>query len=87
MLDLIENVFGEVYPSLNLKKGFALSWVRGDSYEQMNKDYEIKIHDIEKLCQYNVSYQMSFFVGNIIDLVDAECVNIDALIYYKQASG
>lgn len=85
LLDLIENVFGEVYPSLNLKKGFALSWVRGDSYEQMNKDYEIKIHDIEKLCQYNVSYQMSFFVGNIIDLVDAECVNIDALNLLQQA--
>lgn len=85
LLDLIENLFGEVYPSLNLKKGFALSWIRGDSYEQMNKEYEIKIYDIEKLCQYNISYQMSFLVGNIIDLVDVECVNIDALKLLQQA--
>lgn len=85
LLDSIENLFGEVYPSLNLKKGFALSWIRGDSYEQMNKEYEIKIYDIEKLCQYNVSYQMSFLVGNIIDLVDVECVNIDVLQLLQQA--
>ena len=85
LLDLIENLFGEVYPSLNLKKGFALSWIRGDSYEQMSKNYDVKIYDIEKLCQYNVSYQMSFLVGNIIDLVEAECVNIDALKLLQQA--
>ena len=85
LLDLIENLFREVYPSLNLKKGFALSWIHGDSYEQMHEEYKIKIYYIEKLCQYNLSYQMSFLVGNIIDLVDAECVNIDALKLLQQA--
>lgn len=38
LLDLIENLFREVYPSLNLKKGFALSWIHGDSYEQMHEE-------------------------------------------------
>ena len=85
LLDLIENLFAEMYPSLNLKNGFALSWILGNSYEKMSKEYEIKIYDIEKLCQYNVSYQMSFLVGNIIDLVDAECVNIAALKLLQQA--
>lgn len=85
LLKQIEELFGEVYPSLELKEGFALSWIRGDSYEKMHKDYGIKIFDIEKLCQYNVSYQMSFLVGNIIDLVDAECVNMDTLRLLQQA--
>lgn len=51
----------------------------------MHEEYKIKIYYIEKLCQYNLSYQMSFLVGNIIDLVDAECVNIDALKLLQQA--
>ena len=84
LLEPIEELFGMVYPSLELKKGFALSWVRGDSYEQMSKDYEIKIYDVEKRCQYNVSYLMSFLVGNIVDLVDAECTNADALLLLQQ---
>lgn len=68
-----------------MKKGFALAWIRGDSYEKISKDYEITIYDVEKYCQYNLSYQMSFLVGNIIDLVDAECENKDALLLLQQA--
>ncbi len=85
LLEPIENLFDRVYPSLALKKGFALSWMRGDSFEKMSKDYEVTIQDVEKYCQYNLSYQMSFLVGNVIDLVDAECENIDALLLLQQA--
>lgn len=85
LLEPIEELFGMVYPSLELKKGFALSWIRGDSYDQISKDYETKVYDVEKICQYNVSYQMSFLVGNIIDLVDPECENIDSLLLLQQA--
>ena len=84
LLEPIENLFGEVYPSLRLKKGFALSWIRGDSYEKMSEDYEVRIQEVEKICQYNVSYQMSFLVGSIADLVDEECVNKDALLLLQQ---
>lgn len=84
LLDSIESLFAEVYPSLNLKKGIAFSWIQGESYEYMSKNHGIKIYDIEKLCQYTVSYRMSFLVGNIIDLVDDECVNIDTLQLLQQ---
>lgn len=85
LLEPIEDLFGRVYPSSVMKKGFALAWIRGDSYEKISKDYEITIYDVEKYCQYNLSYQMSFLVGNIIDLVDAECENKDALLLLQQA--
>ena len=67
-----------------MKKGIAFSWIQGESYEYMSKNHGIKIYDIEKLCQYTVSYRMSFLVGNIIDLVDDECVNIDTLQLLQQ---
>lgn len=84
LLEPIEDLFDRIYPSLALKKGFALSWIRGDSYEKISKDYDISVYDVEKYCQYNLSYQMSFLVGNVIDLVDAECENIDALMLLQQ---
>lgn len=85
LLFLIEELFDEIYSSLKLETGFALAWIRGDSYEQISKKFETRIYDVEKICQYNISYQMSFLVGNIIDLVDVECVNIDALQLLQQA--
>ena len=85
LLKLLEELFAELYPSLRLENGIALSWVRGDSYNQMSKDYGIAIVDIEKLCQKIISFQMSFLVGNVIDLVDIGCVNIDELQLLQQS--
>lgn len=85
LLDTIEDLFNEIFPSLSIKDGFSLSWIRGDSYEKISNDYKLKIYDVEKISQYNISYQMSFLVGNIIDLVDAECVNLDSLSLLQQA--
>ena len=84
ILMLLEGLFAELYPDLNLEKGIALSWIRGDSYSQMSEEFGIKIADVEKQCQYSISFQMSFLVGNIIDLVSAECVNLDALQLLQQ---
>ena len=81
----IEKLYREVYPSLNLQEGFALAWIRGDSYNRISDDFGIKVDDVEKKCQYNLSFQMSFLVGNIIDLVEVDCVNLDALMLLQQA--
>lgn len=81
----IEELFKEVYPSLSLQEGFALAWIRGDSYEKIGNDFDLKIQDVEKYIQFNISYQLSFLVGNVIDLVDVECVNLDNLILLQQA--
>jgi len=79
LLVLIEALFKEIYPSISLGNGMALAWIRGDSYPKISNDFEIKTYDVEKISQYNISYQMSFLVGNVIDLADTECVNLEAL--------
>lgn len=84
LLELVEELFGQVYPSLKTQKGFALAWIRGDSYEKMSKDFDMKMKDVEKNCQYNISFQMSFLAGNVIDLVDTNCVNLDTLLLLQQ---
>ena len=85
LLTPVEELFKEIYPSLSLEDGFALSWIQGDSYEKISNDFKLKMYDVEKFSQYNIAYQMSFLVGNIIDLVDAECVNLDGLSLLQQA--
>lgn len=85
LLTPVEELFKEIYPSLSLEDGFALSWIRGDSYEKISNDFKLKMYDVEKFSQYNIAYQMSFLVGNIIDLVDTECVNLDGLSLLQQA--
>ena len=79
LLVLIEALFKEIYPSISLDNGMALAWIRGDSYQKISNDFEIKTYDVERISQYNISYQMSFLVGNVIDLADTECVNLEAL--------
>ena len=85
LLSLIEVLFEKIYPSLQIYKGFALSWICGDSYEQMSKLFNLKMYEVEKTCQFSMSYQMSFLVGNIVDLVDSECVNLEVLRLLQQA--
>ena len=85
LLAPIEELFKEIYPSLSLEDGFALAWIRGDSYEKISNDFKLKMYDVERFSQYNIAYLMSFLVGNIIDLVDAECVNLDGLSLLQQA--
>lgn len=84
LLGLIEKLFNENYPSSKYQKGMALSWIQGESYEQISKKFNLKIFEIEKLCNYTVSYQMCFLVGNIIDLCDEEGRNLDRLLLLQQ---
>lgn len=84
LLNLIEVLFREIYPSIGLDNGIALAWIRGDSYQKIGSDFKIKIYDVEKISQYNISYQMSFLVGSVIDLTDAGGVNLEGLSLLQQ---
>lgn len=84
LLSLIENLFDELNPSFELKKGLAQSWIQGESYDQISSKYGLKVLEAEKMCQYVVSYQLCFLVGNIIDLCDEKCVNLDVLLRLQQ---
>lgn len=85
LLVAIEELFNDIYPSLKIKNGFAWAWIQGDSFEKISNEFELKIYNVEKISQYNISYQMSFMVGNIIVLVDEECANLDKLSFLQKA--
>lgn len=56
-------------------------------FRKENTDKALKYGIYRHLPTYEkiIRNLVSFFVGNIIDLVDAECVNIDALNLLQQA--
>jgi superfamily II DNA/RNA helicase len=84
LIVLIERLYRIIHPSFELIEGFAQAWIRGDSYEKMQNNFSLKIYDVEKYSQYNISYQMSFLVGNIVDLVAEGCTNYDDLLLLQQ---
>lgn len=84
LIKAVEDLFGELFPALKVQDMFSLSWICGYSYEDMSTQYNIKVNDVEKICQHNLSFQMSFLVGNIIELVSTECVNIDGLLILQK---
>ena len=49
-------------------------WISGQTYFEIFCDTKInlKIKDIEKICNKILSYELSFFIGNIIDLLHVE---------------
>lgn len=47
-------------------------WLDGYSFIAMQKATGLLIPDIESLCSKLISYEFSFFIGNIIDVIDAD---------------
>lgn len=45
-------------------------WLNGCSFDEINKRTSLPIADIEDICSKSVSYELSFFVGNIIDVIE-----------------
>lgn len=84
LLCLIEDLFDKLNPSLELKKGLAQSWIQGEAYDLISKKYGLQVFEAERMCQYVVSYQLCFLVGNIIDLCDEKCINLDVLLRLQQ---
>ena len=79
LLVLIEGLFEELYPQYHLKKGLAFLWIKGESYSKMCDKLKLKMREVERGIQYNLAFQMSFLVGNVIDIVNDECINEDSL--------
>lgn len=83
LVDSIEKLGCELFPELDLIDGLSLSWIRGDSYDQMSNDYGVDTYKVEKYCQ-QISYHTSFLIGTIIDLIDADCVNRELLLLLQR---
>ena len=58
-------------------------WLGGHSFIAMQKATGLSIPDIESLCSKFISYEFSFFIGNIIDVIDADDDESIALLVSK----
>lgn len=58
-------------------------WLDGYSFIEMQKATGLLIPDIESLCSKLISYEFSFFIGNIIDVIDDDDDENRALLVSK----
>ena len=58
-------------------------WLGGHSFIAIQKATGLSIPDIESLCSKFISYEFSFFIGNIIDVIDADDDESIALLVSK----
>ena len=58
-------------------------WLDGYSFIAMKKATGLLISDIESLCSKLISYEFSFFIGNIIDVIDDDDDENRALLVSK----
>ena len=52
----------------DLFAGICQMWLKGCLFVEMHEHTSLPIPDIEDICSKSVSYELSFFVGNIIDV-------------------
>ncbi len=45
-------------------------WLDGCSFVEMHECTSLPIADLEDICSKSISYELSFFVGNIIDIIE-----------------
>ena len=45
-------------------------WLDGCSFAEMRECTSLPIADLEDICSKSISYELSFFVGNIIDIIE-----------------
>ncbi|WP_026395906.1 DEAD/DEAH box helicase [Acetobacterium malicum] len=59
-------------------------WILGNSFKDMTMATELPIKSIEKVCSKLISYQLSFFIGNIIDILCIDTNNNDTGSSYSK---
>lgn len=69
----IHNSINKQKYSIEIYKEISALWIEGHTYYDIseimkNKDDSLKINIIEKICNEDISYHFSFFVGNILDI-------------------
>ncbi|MEA5015094.1 MAG: DEAD/DEAH box helicase [Candidatus Limiplasma sp.] len=54
-------------------------WISGKTFIEISHDTDLSINSIEEVCSKSISYQLSFFIGNIVDILCIDTDNEDAI--------
>ena len=79
LLSYIVELFNTIYIDEILDIKMCQKWTKGESYKEISESMEIPVLDVEKKCGQSISYQLSFLIGNIIDYLETESVNLEML--------
>ncbi len=73
MIALLISFFLETHTLKKKTDSFAdicHMWIDGRSFIEMHERTSLQITDLEDICSKSISYELSFFVGNIIDIIE-----------------
>lgn len=72
MLEMIIGFFVENAPESKTKElipALCCSWISGKTLLEMSEEVNTSITIVENVCSKSISYELSFLVGNIIDVI------------------
>lgn len=75
LLDMIIDLYICLFPNCKGKDSLHLicsDWILGKSFCEISGKSGLSISDIEAICSKNISYELSFLAGNIIDLLESD---------------
>ncbi len=73
MVDLLIPFFLETHTLKRETDSFAnicQMWLKGLSFVDMNEYTSLSISVLEDICSKSISYELSFFIGNIVDIIE-----------------
>ena len=74
ILEKIISFFLETHPRTKRSDCFSdicKMWIEGRSFYEMQQRLSLPITDLEGICSKSISYELSFFIGSIIDIFEA----------------
>ena len=70
LISLVVDLFSSIHAETNVSVKLCQAWIGGKTYYEMSHDNDLNVYEIEQICSYNLSYQFSFLIGNIIDCLE-----------------
>ena len=74
----------EFYNSINeddcIDEMICAGWINGDTFYSIEKKTGVKVTDVEKQCGQSISFQLSFCIGNIIDYLEDDGINVQGMM-------
>ena len=83
LIELVVDLYKAIDNDTNVSVGLCKAWLEGKNYYEMSQDTELDLYEIEKICSYNLSYQLSFLIGNVIDCLE-ESPNTEKLMLLQK---
>lgn len=80
LLSIVVEFYNLVFEDDVIDEQICIGWINGETFYSIEKNTGLKVTDIEKQCGQSISFQLSFCIGNIIDYLNDDGVNVQGLM-------